>query len=165
MMEVSRNGRDPGLPPRSWIDNTTHDESCVLSKMGEIIIPKALCGYARQARENTTVLKAWWNSKVHNELYTWWTYIALAIWTGWLFRVLPQWGVLFFPFYSSKEKRGKRRITDGMERKEESGRWGSMSISPYMSVIKTTKRLVIHFYPGRTFDSFHLDSISKCQYN
>ena len=38
-----------------------------------------------------------------------------------------------------------------MERKEESGRWGSMSISPYMSVIKTTKRLVIRFYPGRIF--------------
>ena len=44
-----------------------------------------------------------------------------------------------------------------MERKEESGRWGSMSISPYMSVIKTTKRLVIHFYSGRIFDLFEFD--------
>ena len=115
----------------------------------------------------------WCNPKIflvrfgseRNDLYTWLTYIALAIWTGWLFRVLPQWGVLFFPFYSSKEKRGKRRITDGMERKEESGRWGSMSISPYMSVIKTTKRLVIRFYSGRILDLFQLDSILKCQYN
>ena len=52
-----------------------------------------------------------------------------------------------------------------MERKEESGRWGSMSISPYMSVIKTTKRLVIRFYSGRILDLFQLDSILKCQYN